>query len=214
VSFPEQTRRILALGHEIGLHGDCRESPVGLDPTEESFLLDRSLRRLRGVLGTTFTPRGYRSPAWDLSARTVGLLVDRGYLYDSSMMADDFRPYRARRDDRVDEDCLTRGPQTALVEMPVAWELDDFPCFAHLNRPLYGPPRNVEDVFASWRDEFDYCHDHVGGGVFTLTLHPQIIGRGPRILMLARLVQHMRSRPGVTFATLGQAAQRAADQLA
>lgn len=208
VSFPDETRRIAALGHEIGLHGDCHESPVGLDLAEEARLLDRAADRLRGVLGEGFRSLGYRSPAWDLSAHTVGLLADRGLVYDSSMMADDFRPYRARRGDNVDENRLTRGDTTDLVEMPVAWELDDFPYFAHLSRPLYGPPRSPDEVLALWQAEFDFCHEEVSDGVFTLTLHPQIIGRGPRIQMLGRLIDHMQAQPGVTFRTLADEAQR------
>jgi peptidoglycan/xylan/chitin deacetylase (PgdA/CDA1 family) len=208
VSFPEQTRQILAAGHEIGVHGYCHETPVGLGRAEEAELLDKAIARLRQVLGEGFRPVGYRSPAWDLSTETIGLLAERGFLYDSSMMADDFRPYRARRGDRVDEHAFAPGPATGLVEMPVAWELDDFPYFAYLNRPFYGALRTPDEVLACWRAEFDYCHAHAGGGVFTLTMHPQIIGRGPRIEMLGRLIDHMQARPGVAFRTLAEEARR------
>jgi len=37
-------------------------------------------------------------------------------------------------------------------------------------------------------------------------MHPQCIGRGSRMLMLERLIDHMASRPGVTFATMEQVA--------
>jgi hypothetical protein len=37
--------------------------------------------------------------------------------------------------------------------------------------------------------------------MFILTLHPHIIGHRSRIVMLERLIQHMRQRPGVWFAT-------------
>jgi hypothetical protein len=45
-------------------------------------------------------------------------------------------------------------------------------------------------------------------GVFTLTMHPEIIGRGPRIAMLGRLVDHMRAAEGVRFSTLPEEARR------
>jgi hypothetical protein len=138
----------------------------------------------------------------------VSLLLERAFSYDSSMMADDFRPYRARSGDEVNEDDFVRGPVTRLVEMPVAWELDDFPYFNFISRPLFGALRTPDDVLQCWKGEFDYCHNHVPGGVFTLTMHPQIIGRGPRIEMLGRLIDHMQSQPGIAFSTMAEEARR------
>lgn len=207
-TYPAQTKRIVAGGHEIGVHGYCHEAPVGLTRELEADLLDRAIKKLRGVLGEDFKPRGYRSPAWDLSTSSVELLLERGFLYDSSMMADDFRPYRARRNDSVDEHGFYPGPLTRLVEMPVAWELDDFAYFSFLNRPLFSALRSPDDVYQCWKGEFDYCHKQVDDGVFTLTMHPEIIGRGPRIEMLGRLIEHMKTSSGVRFSTLADEAQR------
>ena len=212
-SYPDQTRRILAAGHEIGAHGYCHESPIGVEPAEEARLLDASIAKLQGVLGAAFRPVGYRSPAWDLSSASVGILAERGFVYDSSMMADDFTPYRARQGDRVDDELFVPGHPTALIEMPVAWELDDYPYFTFTNRPLFGGMHATDHVLACWRDEFDYCHHHVADGVFTLTMHPQVIGRGPRILMLSRLIDHMQAQPGVRFSTLEAEARRRNDRL-
>ncbi|WP_137113605.1 polysaccharide deacetylase [Mesorhizobium sp. GR13] len=208
VSFPSETRRIIEDGHEIGVHGYCHETPIGYTREAEADLLDRSIAKLRTVLGKDFTPIGYRSPAWDLSADSVELLLERGFLYDSSMMADDFSPYRARRGDSVDEEAFVPGGLTKLIEMPVAWELDDFPYFTFINKPLFGGLRTPDDVYNCWRGEFDYCHEAIEDGVFTLTMHPQIIGRGPRIRMLARLIDHMQSQPNLSFARLGDEAAR------
>jgi peptidoglycan-N-acetylglucosamine deacetylase len=47
----------------------------------------------------------------------------------------------------------------------------------------------------------------VPGGVFTLTMHPQVIGRGHRMLMLERLIGWFKKHPGTRFSTLGAAAQ-------
>jgi peptidoglycan-N-acetylglucosamine deacetylase len=207
-AFKAQALRILEHGHEIGVHGYCHESPVGITREQEADLLDRAIAKLRSVLGTGFTPLGYRSPAWDLSDHSIGLLEERGFLYDSSMMADDFTPYRARRGDHVDEHRFHRGPESTIIEMPVAWELDDFPYFAFVNRPLFPGLRPVEEVYRAWSDEFDFCHASINDGVYTLTMHPQIIGRGPRIAMLARLIDHMKAQQGVRFSTLADEALR------
>jgi peptidoglycan-N-acetylglucosamine deacetylase len=207
-AYPDETRSILAAGHEIGAHGYCHESPVGVSPEEEARLLDQAIAKLQRVLGHDFRPVGYRSPAWDLSSASVEILAERRFLYDSSMMADDFIPYLARKGDKVDEDSFVRGPLTSLVEMPVAWELDDFPYFAFTNRPLFGGMHSADHVYSCWKAEFDYCHDKVENGVFTLTMHPQVIGRGPRIEMLSRLIDHMRTQPGVSFCSLADEARR------
>jgi hypothetical protein len=62
----------------------------------------------------------------------------------------------------------------------------------------------VEEI---WRDEFAFMVREEPGGTFNLTMHPEIIGRGHRILTLERLIETMRGHDGVTFSTLGQAAE-------
>jgi peptidoglycan/xylan/chitin deacetylase (PgdA/CDA1 family) len=208
VSFKPQVERVLDAGHEIGVHGFCHETPVGLTIQEEGVLLDRALKTLHDTLGSDLKPVGYRSPAWDLSNDSVALLVERGFSYDSSMMADDFQPYRARKGDRADELGFYPGEPTQLIELPVSWELDDYPYFHFTNRPLFGGLRNPDDVYQCWKGEFDYCHDHVNDGTFTLTMHPEIIGRGPRVEMLRRLITHMRNSGNVTFSTMAEEARR------
>ena len=61
-------------------------------------------------------------------------------------------------------------------------------------------------VYEIWAGDFDYLYDRVGEGVYTLTMHPQVIGRGHRLLMLEKLVEHIRSRPGVSFVTMSEVA--------
>ncbi|WP_413875622.1 polysaccharide deacetylase family protein [Albidovulum sp.] len=201
-AFPDAARAIRDAGHEIALHGFAHENPVGLAPGEEARLLDLSIASFRD-LGVT--PQGYRSPAWDLTVDSISLLAERGLIYDSSMMADDYRPYLARRGTTASETSYDPGEETRVVELPVAWELDDFPHFTFLNKPMYLGLRSPDEVLYLWREEFDFCHDI--GGTFTLTMHPQIIGRGPRIAMLGRLIDHMAAQ-GAAFRTCAEEALR------
>ncbi|MEN9063043.1 MULTISPECIES: polysaccharide deacetylase family protein [Ponticoccus] len=207
VSFPDALAAIRDGGHEIALHGDCHEAPVGRTETEEADLLDRSIEKLSQAVGGGFQPKGYRSPAFDLSENSIALLENRGLLYDSSMMGHDFLPYRARRGYVVDQERFEQGPVSSVIEMPVSWELDDFPYFTFLNKPLYAGLRTPREVLEIWRDEFDHCRTQERG-VFTLTMHPQIIGRGPRIAMLDELITHMSGCQGVDFSTLASEAAR------
>jgi peptidoglycan-N-acetylglucosamine deacetylase len=101
------------------------------------------------------------------------------------------------------------GQPVDLVELPVSWILDDWPHFEYLSlggriSPGLSAPSKVEEV---WRGEFDFMYRDVPGGVYTLTMHPQVIGRGHRLLMLERLVDYVAGHDGVQFTTLGKAAE-------
>ncbi|MCO5396716.1 polysaccharide deacetylase family protein [Ralstonia soli] len=203
-NFPASLEAITSAGHEVAAHGLLHESPVGLPIEEERDLLFRSLDELEAVTGKR--PRGYRSPAWDLSDNSIALLEEAGLQYDSSMMANDFQPYFARTGDKMTDDKITFGVNSSVVEFPVAWELDDYPYFHWSARPYNAGLRSTEDVFGSWKGEFDTAYAE--NGVFTLTCHPEIIGRGPRVAMLERLIEQMRARDGVEFLTMEEAAKK------
>jgi hypothetical protein len=60
----------------------------------------------------------------------VELLLKHGFIYDSSMMGNDFTPYRVRQGDLIPLDKpAIFGKTTPLIEMPVSWTLDDHPHF-------------------------------------------------------------------------------------
>jgi peptidoglycan/xylan/chitin deacetylase (PgdA/CDA1 family) len=209
-TYPDIVRDIAAAGHEIGHHGYLHENPIALETRErEREVLQRGFDALDRVAG--IRPTGYRSPAWDNSPYTIELLLEHGFRYESSLMGKDFVPYWCRVGDVINANGPYEfGEPVDLVEMPVSWVLDDFPYFEHvylktglLNVGL-AAPSHVEEV---WRGEFDFMYRDVPGGVFNLTMHPQVIGRGHRMLMLERLIAHIRGHDGVTFATLGDAAQ-------
>ena len=205
-TYPAQTRAIAEAGHEIGHHGYLHENPIELSADEEERVLLRGLAALDAIAGVR--PIGYRSPAWDNSPHTVDLLVAHGFRYESSLMADDFTPYWCRSRDAIDPDGPYRfGSPVDLVEMPISWLLDDFPHFEYLRLPTRLSPglsaaSKVEEI---WRDEFDFMARDVPHGIFTLTMHPQVIGRGHRMLMLERLIAHFRAA-GAQFSTLVMAA--------
>ncbi len=204
-TYPTQTRAIAEAGHEIGHHGYLHENPIDLSPEDEERVLLRGLAALDAVTGVR--PTGYRSPSWDNSPNTIDLLLKHGFRYESSLMADDFTPYWARTGDAINLEGPYRfGQSVDLVELPVSWLLDDFPHFEYIRLPNRVSPglsaaSKVEEI---WRDEFDFMVRDVPGGVFTLTMHPQVIGRGHRVLMLERLIAHFRES-GAQFTTLATA---------
>ena len=188
LAWPKLVKQIVAEGHEIGHHGWVHENPADFDEAGEREILDKGLEALQKVAGVK--PLGYRSPAWDFSARTTQLLQEYDFVYDSSFMGDDFNPYYLRVGDNYSTDSpYIFGQPVDLVELPVNWSLDDFPQFEFVfgTMQALNYPRQTEQY---WRDEFDWANSQCGDGLFSLTLHPQVIGRGSRLAMLERLIDY------------------------
>ena len=201
-SFPAACAAVAGAGHEIGHHGWQHVSPAALSREEEEAELVRAneaIRRLTGKIA-----RGYRSPAWDLSPHSVDLLLKHGFRYDSSMMGDDYTPYRVRTGDVIAlQEPARFGVETRLVEMPISWTLDDYPHFEFFRTPNWVLPglARADDVYENWRDDFLYLRDHLEWGIITYTFHPFVIGRGHRLLMLERLIETLAGH-GAEFMTM------------
>jgi peptidoglycan/xylan/chitin deacetylase (PgdA/CDA1 family) len=183
---PDEQRRVVAGGHEIGLHGWIHEVNTKVPPQKERELHFRSADTLEKVAGRR--PVGMRTPSWDFSEVTLAIQREMGLVYDSSLMADD-DPY----------ELVENGEATGIVELPVEWIRDDFVYF-NMNRfNAQRPQMPVTAVLDIFRREFDGAWEE--GGLFVLTMHPHVIGYRSRIFILEELIDHMRARGGVWFAT-------------
>jgi len=208
-SFLHTVDTIVSAGHEIAHHGYGHEDPSAQTPDEERRSLERGIKVLERFLGSP--PLGYRSPSWDYSEVTLPLLVEYGFLYDSSLFAEDFHPYRPRLGDRVSKDQpLQLGAEADIWEFPVDFSLDDWPHFTFNFAPLRVGLSAPSKVLEIWQGDFDYLLRHEETGVFTVTMHPQVIGRGHRMAMLERLIQHVLDHPEARFARMGDLAQELA----
>lgn len=192
---PGRVREILAGGHEVAHHGYTHRSPATLSPADEEAELVRGLEALRS-LGAD--PVGYRSPSWEFSPVTIGLLQKHGFAYSSNFM-DDLRPYV--------------HPGGGLVELPVQWVLDDaahfwFSSGMDWTRSI-SPPSVVREI---WWDELDGIV--ALGGAFILTMHPQVIGRPHRLKMLEQFISDVKARGDCWIATCSEIAEAAASQAA
>jgi peptidoglycan/xylan/chitin deacetylase (PgdA/CDA1 family) len=181
---------VKAKRHEIGVHGWIHENLASVgDRAVEQRLLTQSVEYLTKATGKR--PVGFRAPSWVFSPFTLGLILEAGFLYDSSLMAMD-EPYEVLGD----------GKPTGLVELPIEWILDDFPYYSG---NAQGSLPSPEGVFQIYKDEFDVAYDE--RTMVILTLHPHVSGHRSRLAQIERLVTYMKSKPGVWFATLEQIAR-------
>ena len=204
-TYPVLCRRIHEAGHEVGHHGYLHEPPATLSAEQEAAVLDRGTECIRSLTGSA--PAGYRSPSWELSGDSVELLLERRFRYDSSLMGNDHQPYRCRVGDEVSRDRPMRfGSETDLWEMPVSWSLDDYPHFEYVRRTGVLQPglASAGGVLANWLDDFRYLVGESERGVLTYTMHPEVIGRGHRMLMLESLVEGLKGL-GARFARMDEA---------
>ena len=216
-TFPGELRLVVDAGHEIGLHGYSHENPIAMTREQESEILDHCIDLISSRTGTR--PTGYVAPWWEFSTVTNELLVERGIKYDHSLMHRDFEPYYVRVGDSwtpIDYDKpaaewmkhFVRGEETDLVEIPASWYLDDLPPMMFIkgspNSHGFVNPRHIEEL---WRDQFDWVYREYDYAVFTFTIHPDVSGRPQVQLMLERLIEHISSHDGVTWANFDTIAE-------
>jgi peptidoglycan/xylan/chitin deacetylase (PgdA/CDA1 family) len=197
-TFPDAVKTVIEAGHEIAHHGWKHVPPASLSRGEEEAELVRANEAIHRISGRY--ARGYRSPSWDLSPHSVELMLKHRFVYDSSMMGDDYTPYYARQGDVIElEQPAVFGKPSELIEMPIHWSTDDSPHFEFV-RTAVNVRRGLQkasDVLDNWVNDFLYMKKAVEWGVLTYTCHPFIIGRGHRVMMLERLIQRIREEGGV-----------------
>jgi peptidoglycan-N-acetylglucosamine deacetylase len=189
--YPAAVNAIAGAGHEIAHHGYLHEPLTGKSAAEEAELLDAGLAALAEVAGVT--PAGYRAPFWEATWQTPGLLAERGFLYDSSLMNSD-HPYE-----------LAVGPDRSIVELPISWSLDDWGQYCYV--PEFSGNGMIADpaaVCAMWRQDFDAMS--AAGGLWILTNHPFLTGRPGRARALRDLIEHVAAQPDVWIAPLAEIA--------
>ncbi len=206
-TYPSQCKAVFDAGHEIGHHGWTHMPPNDMTREQEDAGLVRANEQIRKLSGQY--ARGYRSPSWDLSPHSVELFLKHGFLYDSSMMADDHTPYRVRLGDDIElEKPAVFGKTTKLIEMPVSWTLDDYPYFEFVRTKQTILPglANASHVLENWINDFLYMKASTDWGILNYTFHPFVIGRGHRMIALEKLLRTL-TEEGAEFRTVESAAR-------
>ena len=199
LTHPDEQRRVIAEGHEIGIHSWIHELNSVLSYEAESDIMHRAADTLEKI--TRVRPVGARTASWDFSPHTLRITKEMGMLYDSSLMAD--------------EDCyelILEGEPTGVVELPVEWVRDDAVYFVMHRHQSLRPQMPPEAVLGIFKREFDAAYEE--GGICQITCHPHIISYRSRIWIIEELIRHAKSRPGVWFATHADVAAYAKEHAA
>ncbi|MDB5402616.1 MAG: pgdA 2 [Rhodopila sp.] len=215
-TLPEQMRQVAEAGHEIGVHGYSHENPIAMTAAQEEEVLDKCIDLVTNLSGKR--PAGYVAPWWEFSPITNELLLKKGLKYDHSLMHHDHQPYYVRAGDKwtkIDYAKkarewmvpLTRGQETALIEIPGNWYLDDLPPMMFIKKaPNSFGFVNPHDIEQLWRDQFDWVYREYEYAVFPITIHPDVSGRPQVLMMLERLYGYIARHPGVRFVTMNEMA--------
>jgi len=137
--------------------------------------MEKAFQSIKRVSGRA--PRGWRSPAAEISPITMPMLVEYGFDYSSNFFDDD-SPYLHE----------VEGQETKIVELPFRWVLDDAPFFQYSivlpGRTMQAPSALLE----AWKSEFDvlYAEDRM----MMIGMHPEMIGQPSRIKVLEGLIEH------------------------
>lgn len=95
-TFPKQTKAIVESGCEIALHGYSHEGAGQMTAEQERDVLKKCIELATNLVGKR--PVGYRAPLYQLKERTVALLQEHGFLWDSSLSHYDSKPYFLPKD--------------------------------------------------------------------------------------------------------------------
>lgn len=187
---PQAVEKILDGGHEIAFHGDTHRPMQLLSDEELAEEFSRGTESLRKFTGVR--PEGFRAPEGEVTEAVFSAAVRAGYRYSSSLYDNDM-PY-------------LRGD---LVEIPMNWNLHDFPYFAFNYGPAFplgqsrvSSYRRVEENYVEEMDA--YLHY---GLTYVAQFTPQSIGSPGKIQILEHLLEHMEPlRDAMRVMTCGQLA--------
>lgn len=162
--------------NEIGYHGWEHEDRLDMTMEEEEQNMEKAEAVFQKLIGKK--PIGARG-CWNVTHEfTPQLLRTRGYSYSSIMKNCDYA-------------WIYPGEEEApLVELPVDHSCDDVTFFYFtFNTPEHRSNYPIGYVFDYWKDIFDELASEEDK-IMVLKLHPQLIGRASRSVLLDRFLTY------------------------
>lgn len=173
---PEAVEKILRGEHEIAFHGYTHRPMHTLTREEIREEFQKGTEILKKQTG--YQPVGFRAPEGEVTERAFRTAEEFGYRYSSSLYDRDM-PY-------------LRGK---LVEIPMNWNIHDFPYFAFNYGPAF--PIGQSRVSSYKRVEENYIEEMDAYLYYGLTYVPQCtpqsIGSPGKIQILEHILEHLES---------------------
>ncbi|SMY29448.1 unnamed protein product [Zymoseptoria tritici ST99CH_1A5] len=228
-TFPEQAKAIIDSGAEIALHGYAHESASQMTAEQERDVLLKCIQLVEEMTGKK--PRGYRAPLYQLNERTIALLQEHDFLWDSSLSHFDSVPYFLPKNPAPIEPIdfspdakaaewmkpspdFSKLPKSGLVEVPANWYTEDMtPLQFFPNTPNSAGYVDVRVVERMWMDRFEWLRSEIADGreamvVFSIIIHPDTSGMAHVIGMVERFLKWLQSfGDEVEFLTYAQIAE-------
>lgn len=179
-TFPSVMRQILADGHELCSENWRHEYVFMMTPEEQRSDIKRTVDAFQKVLG--FKPQGFIMPGERPTDETPKFLVELGYKYWMAFLHEDL-PYILKVD----------GGELLIASYGI-WTTDHRTGRADAGRT----PRELLQI---WKDNFDWIYEEgeKSPGFMTLGLHPFLIGRPFRTIILREFLRYAKGHPGVWF---------------
>ena len=213
-TFPDQTKAIVDSGCEIALHGYAHESASQMTAEQERDVTVKCIKLVEQLTGKK--PRGYRAPLYQLKERTISLLQEHDFLWDSSLSHYDSTPYflpkppvpvepidfsaKAKASDWMNPSPdFDKMPKSDMVEIPCNWYMEDAtPLQFYPHNPNSAGYVDVRVVERMWQDRFEWIRGEIADGkeemsVFSMVLHPDTSGMAHIIGMIERFVKYLQS---------------------
>jgi peptidoglycan/xylan/chitin deacetylase (PgdA/CDA1 family) len=192
-NYPSAVDLMLKNAHEIAHHGYLHHDNNRMSRQQELDVLCRGIEIIKRVTGRR--PLGYRTPniaSNGVSRNTLDLLIQEGFEYESSLFGDDV-PYVLKND------------HGNIIEIPCIHGLGDWAHYMNwrdfdYHMPISTPARAIE----LFKAEFDAAWQH--RGMWMCVWHPPISGRLARCAAIEPLIQYMREKADVWFASMGDIA--------
>src|SRR5690606_6966763 len=129
-------------GHEIGNHTWSHDYALTRrSPAEIAEEVARGEEAIQAAVRRR--PRGFRAPGYTLTPELYGVLLERGYLYDSSVFP--AAPYYAAKASIMGARALGGGPSRAVLDGPSVLRAPTTPYFPDREEPYRrGHGRTVE----------------------------------------------------------------------
>lgn len=192
-NYPEACREIVDRGYEIAAHTVHHDHLDQLSPDEEIGMFELQAEMFGEFLG--HVPPGFRTCFQ--SDRTLDVVADFGFYYDSTTRDDD-RPYRMER------------AGGSYIEIPRGFNGDAPWIGSPVSHSLqHGRTNTAQEALEAWKWEFDWLRKEGEREqkLVTLCLHPFIIGHAARARALDRMLEYMTSFSDVYFASHLEVAQ-------